>query len=86
MFTAAAFVATSAGITARVLKDMGVLGCMESRVILDAAVIDDILAILLLGVVTALQRDTGANVGGLLLILLQAVGFVALIGLVGTHW
>ena len=45
---------TSAGITARVLHDMGVLGRKESRVILGAAVIDDILAMLLLGVVTAL--------------------------------
>src|SRR5918994_6510791 len=51
MFVAAAFVATSAGITARVLQDLGVLGRIESRVILGAAVIDDILAMLLLGVV-----------------------------------
>src|SRR6185312_3756803 len=47
----AAFVATSAGITASVLKQMGVLRRTESRVILGAAVIDDILAMLLLGVV-----------------------------------
>jgi Kef-type K+ transport system membrane component KefB len=35
-----AFVATSAGITARVLQDMGVLNRIESQVILGAAVID----------------------------------------------
>jgi len=85
MFVAAAFVATSAGITARVLSDLGVLGRVESRVILGAAVIDDILAMLLLGVVTALQGDQGINVGALLLVLVQAIGFVALIGLVGTR-
>lgn len=93
MFVAAAFVATSAGITARVLQELGVLTRIESRVILGAAVIDDILAMLLLGVVTSLQGDSGVNVVGLLLVLAQAVGFVAVIGWVGTrvmrrraHW
>jgi hypothetical protein len=39
-------VATSAGITVRVLQEMRVLRCTESRVILGAAVIDDILTML----------------------------------------
>ena len=92
MFVAAAFVATSAGITARVLQELGVLTRIESRVILGAAVIDDILAMLLLGVVTSLQGGS-VNIGSLLFVLLQAVGFVAVIGWVGTrmmrkrsHW
>ncbi len=86
LFVAAAFVATSAGITARVLSDLGALGRTESRIILGAAVIDDILAMLLLGVVTALQGKTGGvNVAGLGLVLVYAVGFVAVIGLVGTR-
>ena len=83
-FMGAAFVATSAGITARVLQDLGVLNRTESRVILGAAVIDDILAMLLLGVVTSLQGGEGINFSSLLVVLLQAVGFVALIALVGT--
>lgn len=85
MFVAAAFVATSAGITARVLQELGVLGRRESRIILGAAVIDDILAMLLLGVVTAIQGGGGVNVISLLVVLAQAVGFVALITLVGTR-
>jgi Kef-type K+ transport system membrane component KefB len=84
-FVAAAFVATSAGITARVLQDMGVLHRTESRVILGAAVIDDILAMLLLGVVTGLQGGGGIKILSLMLVLLQAIGFVALIALVGTR-
>jgi Kef-type K+ transport system membrane component KefB len=84
MFVGAAFVATSAGITARVLQDMGVLSRIESRVILGAAVIDDILAMLLLGVVTSLQGGERIIISSLLMVLLQAVGFVALIALVGT--
>jgi Kef-type K+ transport system membrane component KefB len=93
LFVAAAFVATSAGITARVLQELGALQRIESRVILGAAVIDDILAMLLLGVVTSLQAGGGVNVGSLAFVLLQAVGFVAVIGWFGTrvmrekgHW
>ncbi len=85
LFVAAAFVATSAGITARVLQELGALQRIESRVILGAAVIDDILAMLLLGVVTSLQAGGGIHVGSLALVLAQAVGFVAIIGWVGTR-
>ncbi|GAB4460798.1 MAG: cation:proton antiporter [Armatimonadaceae bacterium] len=85
LFVAAAFVATSAGITARVLHDLGALRRVESRVILGAAVIDDILAMLLLGVVTALQSGS-VDITRLLLVLAQAVGFVVIIGFVGSRF
>ena len=85
MFVAAAFVATSAGITARVLQEMGALNRLEGRVILGAAVIDDILAMLLLGVVTSLQAGGSVDVLNLLLVLAQAVGFVAIVSIVGTR-
>jgi len=85
MFIAAAFVATSAGITARVLQDLGALSRIQARVILGAAVIDDILAMLLLGVVTSLQSGGAVNVGALVMVLVQAIGFVAVIALVGTR-
>ncbi len=86
LFVAAAFVATSAGITARVLKDMGVLDHTTSRVILGAAVIDDILAMLLLAVVTSLQGGEQLGLLSLAVVFLQAVGFVLLISLVGTRF
>jgi Kef-type K+ transport system membrane component KefB len=85
LFVAAAFVATSAGITARVLQELGALQRIESRVILGAAVIDDILAMLLLGVVTSLQAGGGVQIGSLVFVLVQAIGFVAVIGWVGTR-
>jgi Kef-type K+ transport system membrane component KefB len=85
MFVAAAFVATSAGITARVLQQLGVLQREESRVILGAAVIDDILAMLLLGVVTALQTDGVLQLGHLALVLGEAVGFVLIIAWFGPR-
>jgi len=93
LFVAAAFVATSAGITARVLQELGVMQREESRVILGAAVIDDILAMLLLGVVTAMQTGESLQLGKIVIILCEAVGFVAVIALLGTrvmrrrsHW
>src|SRR5262245_40362587 len=46
IFVGAALVATSVGITARVLGQMGLLGLEVSRIILGAAVIDDILGLL----------------------------------------
>ena len=85
LFIAAAFVATSAGITARVLKQLGALQRIESRVILGAAVLDDILAMLLLGVVVAIQSGGQLRIGSLLAVLAEAVGFVLVIGWVGTR-
>lgn len=84
LFVAAAFVATSAGITASVLKQMGVLRRTESRVILGAAVIDDILAMLLLGVVVAIQAGGSLRVGRLAVVAGEAVGFVLVVGWLGT--
>lgn len=58
MFIGAALVATSVGITARVLSSMGLLDAPTSRIILGAAVIDDILGLLILSVVSGLSKGT----------------------------
>lgn len=85
LFVAAAFVATSAGITARVLQELNALQRTESKVILGAAVIDDILAMLLLGVVVSLQGGEGVNAMHLVTVMASAVGFIAVIGWGGTR-
>jgi Kef-type K+ transport system membrane component KefB len=85
MFVAAAFIATSAGITASVLSELGVLQREESRVILGAAVIDDILAMLILGIVTAMQSGEDLKIGHLALVFGEAIGFVVVVALVGTR-
>lgn len=54
LFIGATLTATSVGITARVLKDLGVSQYPESRIILGAAVIDDVLGLVILAVVTGL--------------------------------
>jgi Kef-type K+ transport system membrane component KefB len=85
MFIAAAFVATSAGITARVLQEMHALQRREAHVILGAAVIDDILAMLLLGIVVSIQANGSADPVHLLVVVAEAVGFVLAVGWFGTH-
>lgn len=54
VFVGAAMVATSVGITARVLGDLRVLGTRNAKIIMGAAVFDDILGMLLLAVVAGL--------------------------------
>ncbi len=84
-FVGAAMVATSVGITARVLADMNLLSHQSARVILAAAVIDDILALLALSVVAGLASPDGINWPKIILTAVLAVGFVAFIALVGTR-
>lgn len=60
MFIGAALVATSVGITARVLNSLGLLDAPTSRIILGAAVIDDILGLLILSVVSSFSKG-GVN-------------------------
>jgi len=62
LFIGATLCATSVGITARVLKDLGKLAARESRIILGAAVIDDVLGLVILSVVTG--TISAANTGG----------------------
>jgi Kef-type K+ transport system membrane component KefB len=61
VFVGAALTATSVGITARVLKDLGRTRAPEARVILGAAVIDDVLGLLVLTVVSGLVTAAGAE-------------------------
>ncbi len=56
LFIGTALVATSVGITARVLSDVGLLGETESVIILAAAVVDDVLGLLVLAAVTAIGQ------------------------------
>lgn len=76
-FLGATLTATSVGITARVLKDLGHSQRDEARVILGAAVIDDVLGLLILAVVTSVivAADGGGSV--------SASGIAAKLGVAG---
>ncbi|MBX7223015.1 MAG: cation:proton antiporter [Blastocatellia bacterium] len=83
MFLGAALVATSVGITARVLGGMGVLAAQSSQIILGAAVIDDILGLMVLSVVSSLAKGS-VNLAELALTGGLSVGFTLFVVLVGS--
>lgn len=64
-FIGATLCATSVGITARVLKDIGKTSTRESRIILGAAVIDDVLGLVILAIVTGIITSVSSGAGGL---------------------
>jgi Kef-type K+ transport system membrane component KefB len=61
IFIGATLCATSVGITARVFKDLGKLNTREARIILGAAVIDDVLGLLILAVVAGAIKAAGTG-------------------------
>jgi len=83
LFIGTAMVATSVGITARVLADMGLLDSTAARIILGAAVIDDILGLLVLAAVASAAKGS-VNVAEIATTALLALGFVAAITFLGA--
>jgi Kef-type K+ transport system membrane component KefB len=79
-FLGAVLTATSVGITARVLKDLGHAQSPEARIILGAAVIDDVLGLVVLAAVAAVitAADSGAalSYGALALVFVKALVFL----------
>lgn len=84
LFIGVALVATSVGITARVLRDLGLLGLPEARIILGAAVLDDILGLLLLTIVSGLGETGHVEVTQVLGIATRALLFTVVVAGVGT--
>jgi Kef-type K+ transport system membrane component KefB len=84
MFIGAALVATSVGITARVLQDLGMIASEEAKIILGAAVVDDILAMIVL---TLVSGTAAGSLGSLdvIIVIAEAVCFVAIVTILGTR-
>lgn len=89
LFLGATLCATSVGITARVLKDLGRSKQRESQIILGAAVIDDVLGLIILtvvtGIITSLDQGKDFSIGELSIIIGKAVGFLLVAVLLGAH-
>ncbi|HEX6105392.1 MAG TPA: cation:proton antiporter [Gemmatimonadales bacterium] len=83
IFVGATLTATSVGITARVLSDLGRMNTQEARIIIGAAVIDDILGLVILSVVSGLAAGAAVTTMGILRTLAVAVGFLVVAVLVG---
>ncbi len=90
MFIGATLCATSVGITARVFKDMARIQTPEARIVLGAAVIDDVLGLIILATVSAVvsSAETGSNLSLLDIVKLTmvAVGFLVGALIIGTYF
>lgn len=85
IFVGAAMVATSVGITARVLGDLHVLATRTAKIILGAAVFDDILGMVLLAVVAGLASSGGLEWIHLSVLCLEAAAFTLFMIFVAPH-
>jgi len=80
LFLGAVLTATSIGITARVLRDLGFAHAIEAKIILGAAVLDDVLGLVILaaltGIITAANEGAGISAMAILGISAKAMGFL----------
>jgi Kef-type K+ transport system membrane component KefB len=81
LFLGATLAATSVGITGRVFRDLGKLGSSEARIVLGAAVIDDVLGLVILAVVSGLVQSGKVSPGEAAWIVAEAGIFLA-----GSIW
>ncbi len=84
IFLAAALTATSVGITSNVLRDLGALGTRSGRIILGAAVIDDVLAIMILSVAAGIAAG-GIDALSVASIFVAAGLFISVVAIGGTR-
>ncbi len=84
IFLAAALTATSVGITSNVLRDLGALQTRSGRIILGAAVIDDVLAIMILSVASGVAAGS-FDVGSVVTLLAVALLFIGAVVIGGTR-
>jgi Kef-type K+ transport system membrane component KefB len=88
IFIGATLCATSVGITARVFKDLGKLQTKEAKIILGAAVIDDVLGLIILaavaGIVGAAMTGQEFSIGSIAKITFIALGFLVAAIVLGT--
>jgi Kef-type K+ transport system membrane component KefB len=83
IFVGATLTATSVGITARVLSDLNQMSSPEARIIIGAAVIDDVMGLVILTVVSGLAAGASLAPLGILRVFAVAVGFLVMAVLVG---
>ena len=85
VFVGATFTATSVGITARVLRDLGRLQDAAAKVVLGAAVVDDILGLIILAVVTGVAQTGSVSFATVGLLSGKAIAFLVVAILLGIR-
>lgn len=83
LFVGAALTATSVGITARVFRDLGKLHTSEAQIVLGAAVIDDVLGLVILAVVSAIVTAGSVSAIQVAIIFGKAIGFLVVAVVLG---
>lgn len=86
VFIGAALVATSVAITAGVMREMKLMDTGTAKVLLGAAVVDDVLGMIVLAASTGMATNGGVEYGHLLWVALAAVAFVSLGAYVGSKF
>lgn len=76
IFVGASMTATSIGVTAKVLSDLGYLKRTEGKIVLGAAVFDDIFGVVILSVVSGLASGTSLDAFNLLRVVGTSLGFL----------
>nr|WP_242028891.1 cation:proton antiporter [Coleofasciculus sp. FACHB-712] len=76
IFAGAALTATSIGITSKVLSELGQLKSKEGQIIVGAAVIDDVLGIIVLAVVASLAKTGEIDVANVIYLIVSATAFL----------
>ncbi len=85
IFIGATLTATSVGITARVLSDLGRTASREARIIIGAAVIDDVLGLVILSVISGVASGTAISFLGISKTLAVGVGFLVVAVIAGRY-
>src|SRR3990170_3576579 len=85
LFIGATLTATSIGITARVLSDLGRLNLRESQIVLAAAIFDDIVGLILLSILVTLASAGVVSVFAILETVVLAIAFVVGSIIIGTR-
>jgi len=90
IFIGAMLCVTSVGITARVLQDMGLSNTKESRIIVGAAITDDILGLLILAIVSNIiisaEQGVAFDLPNILKIALYSIAFLVLAVFIGVKY
>jgi len=84
VFVGATLTATSVGITARVLTDLNRIHTPEARVVIGAAVVDDVLGLVILAIVSGLAAGAALTLFGIALKFVVAAGFLVAAVIVGN--
>ena len=85
LFVGGALCSSSTGMTARVFKEMNKMETREAKIVMSAAVFDDILGLVLLAILSGVVASGTIQFGQMAFILFKAVAFLTIVVLIGLY-